>query len=117
MEEEPSDKLGSLKLHDLIFVTIGIVTPVEGDLAITKFEDTVIADGYPVRIPAKIFQDTRRTVKGRFAIDDPLLMIELSSECFESLWMSEVIDNAGEGELFCFITLFKRIQEFPPEQG
>jgi hypothetical protein len=80
MKEEPSDELIGLESHSLLFIPIGIVPPAERDIAFLNLEDTVIADGDPVGISAKVLKDTINTVKGRLAINNPFFMIELSSE-------------------------------------
>jgi hypothetical protein len=59
---------------------ICIIPPQEGNLAVTEVEEAVITDGDSVSISAQILKNTFRAIKGRFAIDDPFLMIELSSE-------------------------------------
>jgi hypothetical protein len=40
----------------------------------------VIADGDSVSISAEVLKNTFGALEGRFAIDDPLLMIELAPE-------------------------------------
>ena len=52
VEKEPSDKLIGIQRHDLFFITIGVITPEEGYLAILEFENPVIADSYSVGISA-----------------------------------------------------------------
>jgi len=42
MKEEPSYELIGLESHDLFFITIGIVPPAEGDIAVLDFEDTIV---------------------------------------------------------------------------
>ncbi len=54
VEEEPPDKLVGLDGHGLLFVAIGVVPPAEGDLAVMKREDAVVADGDPVGVPAEV---------------------------------------------------------------
>lgn len=80
MEQESSDKLFGRNRHDFFLIAIGVVTPAEGNLAIFKLEDTLIADGYPVGIAAEIVKDSLCPGKGGLAIDDPLLLIELPYE-------------------------------------
>ncbi len=46
-------------------------------------EETVITDGDPVGVSAKVLKHPLDAIEGGFAIDDPLLMIELSSESFK----------------------------------
>ena len=45
-----------------------------------EVEEAVIADGDPVGISAEVLQDTFGAIEGGFAINDPLLMIELVPE-------------------------------------
>jgi hypothetical protein len=99
MEEEPSDELIGLEGHGLLFVTIGVVPPAEGDITIPDLEDTIIADSDPVGISAEIFEDTLGTIEGRLAIDNPFFMVELSSEHLESSVILEMMDAAGEYKL------------------
>jgi hypothetical protein len=83
MKKEPSDELICLERHGLLTVAVGIIPPPEKDFAILDIEDAVIADGDPVGISAEILENTFGTAKGRFAIDDPLLFIELFPEGIE----------------------------------
>jgi hypothetical protein len=80
MKEEPSYELISLEIHDLLFIPICIVSPVERDITVMDFEDTIIADSDPVGISAQILKDTLCSVEGWLAIDNPFFMVELASE-------------------------------------
>ena len=99
MKEEPSDELIGLESHSLLCIPIGIVPPAEGDIAVLDFEDTVIADGNPVGVSAKILKDTLGSIKRRFAVDNPFLMVELSSEHLKGFGVLEMTDAAGEYKL------------------
>jgi len=79
-----------------LFISIGIVPPAEGDIAVLDLEDTVIADSYPVGISAKVLKDTLGAIERRFAIDNPLFMVELSSEHFKDTWVLKMTDAARE---------------------
>src|SRR5271169_2857535 len=78
MQKKPSDELISLQSHNFYTVIIGVVTPFESDMSVLNLEDTVIADCYPVGIPAQVLKDSINAVKRGFAIDDPFLTVELS---------------------------------------
>jgi hypothetical protein len=99
MKEEPSDELIGLESHGLLCITIGIVPPAEGDIAVLDLEDTVIADSDPVGISAKVLKDTFGAVERRFAVDNPFLMVELSSEHLKGSGILEMMDAAGEYKL------------------
>jgi len=96
MEKEPSYELGGMQCHDLFFVTVRVITPEERYFTILKLEDTVIADGYPVGISAEVLKDSFDTVKWRFAVDYPLLMVELFSEAIEGMEFPEMTKSARE---------------------
>jgi hypothetical protein len=59
-------------------------------------EDTVIADGDSVGIPAEVLKDPFDAIEGGVAIDDPLLMIELGSESLKVLRWFEMADRVWE---------------------
>ncbi len=59
-------------------------------------EDTAIADGDPVGIPAEVLKDPLDAIEGRLTIDDPLFMIELASESLEVLGRFEMVDTIWE---------------------
>jgi hypothetical protein len=116
MKEEPSDELIGLESHSLLFIPIGIVAPTEGDIAVLGFDNTVIADRDPVGISAQVLKDSFSAVEGRLAIDDPLFMIELSSEDFKDTWVLKMTDAAREYKVTQLKAAFEMIQELTPEQ-
>ena len=99
MKKEPSNELIGLESHGLLFIPIGIVPPAEGDIAVLDIEDTVIADSDPVGISAQVLKDTLGAVKRRLAIDNPFLMVELSSEHLKGSGVLEMTDTAGEDKI------------------
>jgi hypothetical protein len=99
MKEEPSDELISLESHGLLFITIGIVPPAEGDIAILYFEDTVIADSNPMGISAKVLKDSLSAIKRRLAIDNPFFMVKRSSERLKSLGVFQMPNATGEDKI------------------
>ena len=80
MKKEPSDKFICLQHHSLLTVVVCIISPKEGNIAVPDGEDAVIADRDPVSISAEVLKDPRGAIKGRFAIDDPFLMVKTSPE-------------------------------------
>ena len=94
MKKEPSDKLAGLEGHSLLTVRVSIIPPEEGNLAFSDGEDAVITDRDPVGISAEVLKDAPGAIKGRLALDDPLLMVELSPEGFEVAGMREMTDPA-----------------------
>ena len=80
MKKEPTDKFICLERHGLLTVIVGIIPPEERNIAIPVGKDAVIADGDPMGISAEVLENPLGATKGRFAIDNPLLLIELSPE-------------------------------------
>jgi hypothetical protein len=106
VEKEPSDELAGINGHYLYRVVVGVVSPAKGHLAMLDFENAVIADGYSMGISAEVLKDAFGAVKRRLTINDPLLMVELSSEPFESVTLFKMPDNAGEDKLAGVVTFF-----------
>ena len=77
MKKEPSDKLAGLERHGLLTVMVCIIPPSEGDLAVLDGEEAVITDCDPMGISAEALQNPLGAIEGWFAIDDPLLMVEM----------------------------------------
>jgi hypothetical protein len=116
MKKEPSDELVSLERHGLLTVVVGIISPDERDIAALDVKDSVIADRDLVGISAEILQDPLWAIKGRFAIDDPLLMVKMSLEGFEGSEFFEVADTSGEHEIPRFEAFFEKVKELAAEQ-
>ena len=96
MKQEPSDELVSLERHGLLTVVVCIISPSKGNIAVLDGEDAVIADRDPVSISAEVLKDPLGAIERRFAIDDPLLMIELASESLEVFRRFEMADTVWE---------------------
>ena len=67
-------------------------------------------------ISAEVLKDPLGAIKGRFAIDDPLLMIELFPEGFEVSGFLEMADTAGEYKITRFEAFFEKVKELASEQ-
>ena len=116
MKKEPPDKFIGLQRHGLLAVTVGIISPEKRNMAVPVGEDAVIADGDSMGIPAEVLQDPLGAIEGRFAIDDPLLVVEMSPERFEGSGFLEMANTAGEYKIIRREAFFEQIQELPSEQ-
>jgi hypothetical protein len=116
VKKEPSDKFICLERHGLLTVIVGIISPEKRDIAVPVGEDAIIADGDPVGISAKVLKDPLGAAKWRFAIDDPLLLIELFPESFKVSGLLEMIDTAGEYKITSFEMMFEVVKELTAEQ-
>ena len=116
MKKEPSDELVSLERHGLLTVVLCIISPSKGNITVPDGEDAVIADSDPMGISAEVLKYPLGAIEGRFAIDDPLLMVELSSEGVEVAGILEMTDTAGECELSPFEVIIEEVKELASEQ-
>ena len=76
----------------------------------------MIADGDSVSISAKVLKDTLDAIEGRFAIDDPLLVVEVFSEGFEVFGIFEMKETVGKDKIIFFEVIFEKIKELASEQ-
>ncbi len=116
MKKEPSDKLACLERHGLLTVMVCIIPPEEGNIAVSDGEDAVITDRGPVGISAEVLKDAPGAVKGRFAIDDPFLRVELSPEGFEVAGIRQMTATALEYKITRFEALLEEVKELASEQ-
>jgi hypothetical protein len=116
VKQEPSDKFISLERHGLFAVIVGIVSPEKRDIAILVGKDAIIADRDSVGISSKVLKDTFGAIEGWFAVDDPLLLIELFSEDLEVPGLLEMADTAGEYKIIRHEAFTEKGKELTPEQ-
>ena len=76
----------------------------------------MIAEGDSVRISAQVLKDTLEAIEGRFAIDDPLLVVEVFSEGFEVCGIFEMTETAGKDQIIFFEVIFEKIKELASEE-
>jgi hypothetical protein len=96
MKKDPPDKFIGLQRQGLLTVPVGIISPEKRNMAVPDSEDAVIADGDSMGISAEVLKDPLAAIEGRFAVDDPLLVIEMSPERFEGSGFLEMTDRVGE---------------------
>ena len=116
MKKEPSDELVSLERHGLLTVVVCIISPSKGNLAVLEGEDAVIADRNPVSISAEVLKDPLGAIEGRFAIDDPLFLIDLFPEDLKVPGLLEMADTAGEYKIIRREAFFEKVKELTSEQ-
>jgi len=116
MKKEPSDKFICLERHGLFTVIVCIISPEERDIAALDIKDSVIADSDPVGISAEVLKDSVGAIEGRFAIDDPLLMVKMSLEGFEGSEFLEMADTSGEYEITRFEAFFQKAKKLAAKQ-
>jgi len=59
--------------HGALFVTVGVVLPLESDPLAIEGEQSVIADRDSVGVASEVAENRKRSAKRRFGVDDPVL--------------------------------------------
>jgi hypothetical protein len=77
----------------------------------------VIADSDPVGISTQVLKGTFWAIEGGFAVDKPLLGVEVFSEGFEVCGIFEMTETMGKDQLIFFEGIFEKTEELASEQG
>jgi hypothetical protein len=80
-------------------------------------EEAVIADSDPVSISAEVLKGTFGAIEGGFAVDKPLLGVEVFSEGFKVCGIFEMTETMGEDQFLFFEGIFEKTEELASEQG
>jgi hypothetical protein len=70
-----------------------------------------------VGISAEVLKDPFGAIEGGFAVDDPLLVVEVFSEDFKVCGIFEMTETVGKDQLIFFEGIFEKIEELASEQG
>ena len=89
MQQEAANELGGVEGHQPNAVSVAIVLPAEGDLAILELNQSVIGDGHPMGLATKVIENLRRTAERVFGVDDPIVLTGNLEKLAESLRVSE----------------------------
>ena len=116
MKKEPSDKLIGLEGHSLLTVMVCIIAPEEGNFAVAEGEDAVITDRDPMGISAEVLKDPVGAIEGWFAIDDPLIIVEMPPEGFEVSGILEMREMRGKDQISSLEAIFEEAEELASEQ-
>lgn len=99
MQQEAADELLGLESHQLLFVSLPVIFPVECDLAVVEADQTVIGYGDPMCIAAEIVQDLMRAAEGRLRIDHPLDLAAAFEQGIEAFRIGQLLKGVMESEL------------------
>jgi hypothetical protein len=69
-----------------------------------------------VSVSAQVLKNALGAIEGRFAIDDPLLVVEVFSEGFEVSGIFEMTEAVGEYQIIRLEASFEKVQELASEQ-
>lgn len=85
MQQESTDELGDIKLHDLDCRSITIVAPAGPDLSVIQAQDALIRDCDPVGVAAEIGDNLAWSGKRSLGVNDPVGAFEIGDEGSEDL--------------------------------
>ena len=91
MQQKAANKLIDIQAHHLLARFVPVIFPVKADLAIDAIDQTLIGNGHPMRIAAKILKNLLRAAKRWLGVNYPLDL---------SYWSQ--IAGKGIGTLQCF---------------
>jgi hypothetical protein len=77
VEQEATEELLGVELHDLHAVPVGVVAPPEADAALGQGDEAVVGDRHPMRVAAEVGEHMLGPGEGRLAVDDPGLPAQL----------------------------------------
>ena len=72
MQQEATNKLIGIQAHHFLTRVVAVIFPVKADLAIDAIDQTLIGNGHPMRIAAKILKDLLRAAKWWLGVNHPL---------------------------------------------
>src|SRR5512136_3050620 len=117
MKQKAANKLKGLQGQQFNLIVIRRIPPSKGHLGTLQFDQPIVGESYPMRIPAQIVHHFFRMLQGTLTVNHPCLMIKIREESFKSRCFLQLLDLAWKPEFPGVILLFQAIQEFPSKQA
>ena len=73
MEQKPAEELIDREAHDALSVSVGRVSPSEGNVVIGEPNQSAVGDSHAMGIGAEVAENAFRAAKRRLAVDHPIL--------------------------------------------
>jgi len=83
MQQETAQELFRLDRHHSLVISVGIISPAEGDLVVGEGDQARVGDGDAVRVAGEIAEDMMWTAEWGCGIDDPVLTEQGAQESAE----------------------------------
>lgn len=115
MQEEASDEFLGVEGHRPLLTAVSIVAPMEGDLAVTNIDNSVVGDGDSMSIAPKIIQDFLGAAKRWLGIDDPFDLREWLQPLAEVFVISQISEEPIESELSLAMGTFQGLEKASPK--
>jgi len=89
VEEKASQELLHRQGHEAWLVSVGGVSPAEGDLVTGQRDEAMVGDGDAMGVGAQVVEDVLRATERRLAVDHPLAAEQGAQEGGEGLGRGE----------------------------
>ncbi len=99
VEQEAAQELLDREGHQALLITVGGVSPAQGDLVVGQGDEAMVGDGDTGRVAAEVMKNMLRTTEGRFAVDHPVRAEQLAEKGGEGLRLSQKLPVSVEAEL------------------
>ena len=86
MEQETSDELDRIELHDAAAVVVSGIAPAKAHLSVVETEQSSVGDGNPVRVAGQVLQHMFGSSERRLGIDHPLSPTHVPKQRVKSAW-------------------------------
>src|ERR1700722_3664037 len=106
--KEAADELDCIEGHGLSAGMIGVVFPVEADLAVFQSAKTVVGDGDTMSVASQILEYAPGSTKGRLDVNDPFELRGCFTQGLERGRLGQIAKLAGEADLAYAKSLFER---------
>ena len=85
--------------HIALYVSMGSVSPAERNLSILKRDQPMVGNGHSMGVAAEIFENMFRAAEGPFAIDHPILTVEIANQGMKHLRVRKMLKLPVKADL------------------
>jgi len=112
MKEKAPHELGDLECHHPTTMLVPVILPWEADMVVGCLEQTMIADGDPVRVASQVLEHGFGTAERWLRVYDPLERTSTVEQTPKCLCTAQVGEPAVTLECACLICLLQECEEF-----
>ena len=99
VQQEAAKELLATDRHRPLLTPAGVVLPPEGHLTVRHVGNPVIGNGHSMGVTGQVMEDMLGSPEGRLGVDHPVRTKKRSQEEAEGLFLGEVAEAFGKGEL------------------
>lgn len=87
VKQKAAQELLCGQCHIALDVSMGTISPSEGNLSIVKGDQSMIGNGHSMGVTAEIFENMFRAAERALAVDDPIFTVKVLNESGKHLWI------------------------------